>query len=156
MNKSDVTERVEKTLCPTWDQTLIFEQVEIHGDPALIVEKPPEVIIEIFDHDTFVSTHFFIELDVVWSWYSPVDVSDGVSVLLTEHSFNLQGSAEFLGRTEAHPMVKLDSSDMRMPVLQWCRINKGSRYGGELLAAFELILVCNLSCTIAWFTDHVL
>ena len=56
VNQSAVTEKVEKTLCPTWDQTLIFEQVEIHGDPALIVEKPPEVIIEVFDHDTFVST----------------------------------------------------------------------------------------------------
>ena len=55
LNRSQVTEKLEKTLCPTWDQTLIFEQVEIHGDPRLIALKPPEVILEIFDHDTFVS-----------------------------------------------------------------------------------------------------
>ena len=52
-----------------------------------------------------------------------------------------QGSAEFLGRTTAYPMVKLDPSDPRTPVLQWYSIKKGEQYGGELLAAFELMLV---------------
>ena len=55
-----------------------------------------------------------------------------------------QGSAEFLGRTKACPMVKLDPSDMRTPVLQWHDIKKGQQYGGELLAAFELFLVSSL------------
>ena len=52
-----------------------------------------------------------------------------------------QGSAEFLGRTTAYPMVKLDPGDMRMPVLQWYPIKKGPKEGGEMLAAFELFLV---------------
>ena len=52
-----------------------------------------------------------------------------------------QGSNEFLGRCEAQPMVKLDPSDARMPVLQWYEIKRGSESGGELLAAFELFLV---------------
>ncbi len=56
LNQSQVTEKLEKTLCPTWDQTLIFEQVEIHGEPKQIAQKPPEIVLEIFDHDTFVSS----------------------------------------------------------------------------------------------------
>ena len=52
-----------------------------------------------------------------------------------------QGEAEFLGRTTALPMVKLDPNDTHSPVLQWYSIKKGTAYGGELLAAFELLLV---------------
>ncbi len=59
LNKSQVTEKLDKTLCPTWDQTLIYEQVDIHGDPRLIAVKPPEIVIEIFDHDTFVSLKLY-------------------------------------------------------------------------------------------------
>ena len=56
LGQSQVTEKLDKTLCPTWDQTLIFEQIEIHGDPKQIAQKPPEIVLEIFDHDTFVSS----------------------------------------------------------------------------------------------------
>ena len=59
-----------------------------------------------------------------------------------------QGSAEFLGRTTAYPMVKLDPADMRSPVLQWFPIKKGPQEGGELLAAFELLLVRLLFLTL--------
>lgn len=38
-------------------------------------------------------------------------------------------------------MVKLDPTDIRTPVLQWYNITKGEQYGGELLAAFELLQV---------------
>ena len=55
LNQSDSTEKLEKTLCPTWDQTLMFEEIEIHGQPESIMEKPPKVVIEIFDYDNFVS-----------------------------------------------------------------------------------------------------
>ena len=55
LNQSDATEKLEKTLCPTWDQTLMFEEIEIHGQPESIMEKPPKVVIEIFDYDNFVS-----------------------------------------------------------------------------------------------------
>ncbi|XP_061186440.1 myoferlin-like isoform X8 [Saccostrea echinata] len=104
LTQSSVTERMEKSLCPTWDQTLIFEEIEIYGDPQALEENPPEVVIEVFDYDKF-------------------------------------GSNEFLGRTKAHPMVKLDPSDARMPVLQWYPITRGPEDGGELLAAFELFLL---------------
>ena len=55
LNQSDSTEKLEKTLCPTWDQTLMFEEIEIHGQPESIMEKPPKVVVEIFDYDNFVS-----------------------------------------------------------------------------------------------------
>ena len=55
MTQSMVTERMPKTLCPTWDQTLIFGDIEIHGKPRNLERHPPDVYIELFDHDTFVS-----------------------------------------------------------------------------------------------------
>lgn len=59
LTQSSVTEKKEKSLCPTWDQTLIFEELEIYGDPRAIEENPPEVMIELFDYDKFVSTTMF-------------------------------------------------------------------------------------------------
>ena len=50
-----VTETVKKSLCPTWDQTLIFGELDIFGDPKNLEISPPEIYIELFDYDTFVS-----------------------------------------------------------------------------------------------------
>lgn len=47
-----------------------------------------------------------------------------------------------MGRTRAVPLVKLDHSEDAHAVLQWYPVTKGSQAGGELLAAFELYLVC--------------
>ncbi|XP_067657682.1 myoferlin-like isoform X1 [Haliotis asinina] len=104
LTQSMVTERLHKTLCPTWDQTLIFGEIEIFGNPKGIESQPPDIILELFDHDTF-------------------------------------GKPEFLGRSKAQPMVKLDPGDARTPVLQWYEINRMGQKGGELLAAFELFLM---------------
>ncbi|XP_064602895.1 myoferlin-like isoform X2 [Liolophura sinensis] len=104
LTQSMVTEKVEKTLCPTWDQTLIFEEIQIYGDPRTLEASPPDIFLEIFDHDTF-------------------------------------GAAEFLGRTKAPPMVKLDPGDARTPVLQWFPIIRDNNEAGEMLAAFELLKI---------------
>ena len=53
VTQSMKTEIVNKTLSPTWDQTLIFESVEIHGNPKEIEKNPPNITIEIFDKDAF-------------------------------------------------------------------------------------------------------
>jgi hypothetical protein len=45
------TEIITKTISPTWDQTLIFDSVEIHGNPSEIAINPPQVVIEVFDYD---------------------------------------------------------------------------------------------------------
>ena len=55
--------------------------------------------------------------------------------------FLLQGKAEYLGRTKAQPMVKLDPADARTPVLQWYEVKRAGKPCGELLAAFELFQV---------------
>lgn len=54
---------VEKnTLNPTWDQTLIFYEIEIFGEPASVAEQPPSIVVELYDHDTYVSmsTCYFV------------------------------------------------------------------------------------------------
>ncbi|TPP62512.1 Myoferlin, partial [Fasciola gigantica] len=52
------TETITATLCPTWDETLIFEEVQIYGDPMTTAICPPPVIVEIFDWDNLSSDHF--------------------------------------------------------------------------------------------------
>uniref|UniRef100_H3ANS6 C2 domain-containing protein n=1 Tax=Latimeria chalumnae TaxID=7897 RepID=H3ANS6_LATCH len=44
-------EIAERTLSPTWDQTLVFQEIVLYGDPKDIQDRPPKVIIEIFDHN---------------------------------------------------------------------------------------------------------
>ncbi|CAF0790229.1 unnamed protein product, partial [Didymodactylos carnosus] len=58
VNQSQKTEIINKTLCPTWDQTLIFPNVELHGEPDEIHHDPPNIIIEIFDKDQYGSPDF--------------------------------------------------------------------------------------------------
>ncbi|CAD5119914.1 DgyrCDS8495 [Dimorphilus gyrociliatus] len=58
MNYSDETKKLEKTLCPTWDQTIIFDNIIIHGHPSQINNKPPLIAIEFFDNDLIGSPEF--------------------------------------------------------------------------------------------------
>ncbi|XP_076856143.1 myoferlin isoform X1 [Brachyhypopomus gauderio] len=51
LHMSQTTEIIKSTLNPTWDQTLIFNRVEIYGDPQMVVRNPPQVVLEIFDSD---------------------------------------------------------------------------------------------------------
>jgi hypothetical protein len=51
----------------------------------------------------------------------------------------LQGEDEFLGCSIAIPIIRL-SSDTPGPRLDWFPITRYDEYGGELLAAFELLL----------------
>lgn len=52
----------KNTLNPTWDQTLIFYEIEIFGEPASIAEQPPSIVVELYDHDTYVSLPAFLPL----------------------------------------------------------------------------------------------
>ncbi|XP_033757648.1 myoferlin-like isoform X3 [Pecten maximus] len=58
LTQSGVTEKIHKSLCPSWDQTIIFEEFEIYGDPKTIESQPPEIFVEIFDHDKLGSNEF--------------------------------------------------------------------------------------------------
>ncbi|XP_035258485.1 myoferlin-like isoform X2 [Anguilla anguilla] len=48
---SKTTETIKATLNPAWDQTLIFDDVEIYGDPQTIAQDPPNVVLELYDSD---------------------------------------------------------------------------------------------------------
>ena len=48
------TEVIKKTLSPTWDQTLIFDSIEIYGNQTELIQNPPNIMIEVFDHDDLV------------------------------------------------------------------------------------------------------
>jgi len=49
--QSQVTETLTQTLCPTWDQTLIFKEIDIFDDPRTLKGNPPSVVMEVFDYD---------------------------------------------------------------------------------------------------------
>ncbi|KAM8859826.1 myoferlin isoform 3-T3 [Spinachia spinachia] len=51
LHVSKTTEVIRSTLNPSWDQTLIFEDIEIYGDPQTIVRNPPDVVLELCDSD---------------------------------------------------------------------------------------------------------
>lgn len=43
-----------ETLCPTWDQLMVFENVELFGEATELRDDPPIIVIEIYDQDTVV------------------------------------------------------------------------------------------------------
>uniref|UniRef100_A0A9J8CEH0 Otoferlin b n=1 Tax=Cyprinus carpio carpio TaxID=630221 RepID=A0A9J8CEH0_CYPCA len=49
---SQVTEVLNETLCPTWDQLLVFDNVELYGEAGELRDDPPIIVIEIYDQDT--------------------------------------------------------------------------------------------------------
>ncbi|TDH01299.1 hypothetical protein EPR50_G00178880 [Perca flavescens] len=51
LHVSTTTEVIRSTLNPTWDQTLIFEDIKIYGDPQTIARNPPDVVLELCDSD---------------------------------------------------------------------------------------------------------
>lgn len=55
LHVSKTTEVIGTTLNPTWDQTLLFEDIEIYGDPQTIARNPPDVVLELYDSDQVVS-----------------------------------------------------------------------------------------------------
>ncbi|XP_023662401.2 otoferlin isoform X2 [Paramormyrops kingsleyae] len=48
---SQVTEILSETLCPTWDQLLVFDHVELYGEAAELRDDPPILVIEFYDED---------------------------------------------------------------------------------------------------------
>ena len=61
-NQSKSTKIIPETLCPTWNQTIILDSVQIWGDPADVAIQPPAVVIELFDYDAVVCYRFTIDL----------------------------------------------------------------------------------------------
>jgi len=54
LNYSQVTERISRTLNPTWDQTLIIDTIDVYGEPRDVALIPPPIVVEVFDYDPIV------------------------------------------------------------------------------------------------------
>jgi len=67
--QSQVSEIIHRTLCPTWDQTLIFENVYIYGSPEITEKSPPHVVLELFDRDPVVRVKISLGVNdygIIW------------------------------------------------------------------------------------------
>ena len=42
---------IEETLSPTWDESMVFEEVLVYGRREDIKAKPPIIIVETYDQD---------------------------------------------------------------------------------------------------------
>lgn len=60
LHRSKTTEIIHSTLNPTWDQTIIFDEIEIFGEPQTVLQNPPKVVIELFDNDQVVGNLEFL------------------------------------------------------------------------------------------------
>uniref|UniRef100_A0A672R9G5 Dysferlin-like n=1 Tax=Sinocyclocheilus grahami TaxID=75366 RepID=A0A672R9G5_SINGR len=58
LHQSQKTVTVRNTLNPTWDQTLIFYEVEIFGDHLVTERNPPHIVVELYDQDTYGADEF--------------------------------------------------------------------------------------------------
>ncbi|NXV63530.1 DYSF protein, partial [Molothrus ater] len=58
LHQSQKTVVEKNTLNPTWDQTLIFYEIEIFGNAQDVAESPPNILVEIYDHDTYGADEF--------------------------------------------------------------------------------------------------
>ena len=50
-NRSQNTVVIKETLCPDFDQTLLFEDMQLYGSLEVLKENPPFVSVELFDKD---------------------------------------------------------------------------------------------------------
>ncbi|NWV20897.1 FR1L6 protein, partial [Origma solitaria] len=50
-SRCQTTKIISQTLSPTWNQTLLFDKVVLHGDREEIAQFPPEIVIELYDDD---------------------------------------------------------------------------------------------------------
>uniref|UniRef100_A0A8C7TEM2 C2 domain-containing protein n=1 Tax=Oncorhynchus mykiss TaxID=8022 RepID=A0A8C7TEM2_ONCMY len=55
---SQVTEVLNETLCPTWDQLMVYDNVELFGEVGELRDDPPIIVIEIYDQDTVGKAEF--------------------------------------------------------------------------------------------------
>lgn len=60
--QSTVTAVLTQTLSPTWDQTLIFDEIEIYEGVENVAKNPPSVVVELFDRDSVVRIAFCFTL----------------------------------------------------------------------------------------------
>nr|XP_033809300.1 dysferlin isoform X2 [Geotrypetes seraphini] len=90
LHQSQKTVVIRSTLNPTWDQTLIFYEIEIFGDPEIIAEVPPNIVVEIYDSDTYGADEYMgrcickpsLERSPRLSWYPVIRGNKNAGELL--------------------------------------------------------------------------
>lgn len=49
---------INESISPVWDETLVIDDIELHGFLDRIVKSPPDVVIELYDYDTLGDPEF--------------------------------------------------------------------------------------------------
>ncbi|XP_065652286.1 otoferlin isoform X6 [Hydra vulgaris] len=57
-NHAGDTNIIQQTRCPTWNQTILFQNLKLYGDIEFVLSNPPIIIVEIFDYDSEVKIKF--------------------------------------------------------------------------------------------------
>lgn len=55
---SHTTRIMKQTVCPTWDQTIILDDILLFGNPDTILQSPPMCMVEFYDRDQIVSRSY--------------------------------------------------------------------------------------------------
>ncbi|RMC01309.1 hypothetical protein DUI87_22097 [Hirundo rustica rustica] len=111
LHQSQKTVVEKNTLNPTWDQTLIFYEIEIFGNARDVAESPPDILVEIYDHDTYGADEFMgrcicrpsLERSPRLSWYPVVKSGRNVGELLA--------AFELIQREKSELSSSLDESE---------------------------------------------
>ncbi|XP_077008456.1 otoferlin isoform X3 [Tamandua tetradactyla] len=74
INQSQCTEVLNETLCPTWDQMLVFDSLELYGEAQELRDDPPIIVIEIYDQDSMIGPAGKADLPPI---NGPMDVDQG-------------------------------------------------------------------------------
>eukprot|EP00071_Canis_lupus_P026695 XP_022260252.1 otoferlin isoform X6 [Canis lupus familiaris] len=74
INQSQCTEVLNETLCPTWDQMLVFDNLELYGEAHELRDDPPIIVIEIYDQDAMIGPAGKADLPPI---NGPVDMDRG-------------------------------------------------------------------------------
>ncbi|ETE63106.1 Fer-1-like protein 6 [Ophiophagus hannah] len=51
VSQGQTTKIIQQTLSPTWNQMLLFNNIQLHGEAKEIAEFPPVIIVELYDDD---------------------------------------------------------------------------------------------------------
>ncbi|XP_061418483.1 otoferlin isoform X4 [Lethenteron reissneri] len=111
---SQATEVIPETLCPTWDQMLVFDSIELYGEAQELRDDPPIIVIEVFDQDTP-------------SKLGGSGKADFIGRALAKPVVKMSNE-------------KYDAPRFP-PQLDYYQIYRGNSTAGELLAAFELLQI---------------
>ncbi|XP_047145925.1 otoferlin isoform X2 [Hydra vulgaris] len=57
-NHAGDTNIIQQTRCPTWNQTILFQNLKFYGDIEFVLSNPPIIIVELFDYDSEVKIKF--------------------------------------------------------------------------------------------------